>query len=72
MTDERCRRCGSPNVLLTSYWGHPLCRPCVHHIVALCDREDRWPPVPWSEDDQDLLAAHGIDPDPEHTPRRST
>lgn len=56
----RCVRCESSgrlaDAVLTSYWGHALCRPCAHAVAALLDEHDRWPAVPWTAQDEQVLA----------------
>lgn len=51
-----CRRCKKVPADLTAYWGHPLCRPCAVAVAEMLDAEDRWPPVPWTEDDRELIS----------------
>lgn len=57
--NARCRRCereGRDTAAdLMAYWGHPLCRPCAVRTAEQLDERDRWPPVPWTEDDEEVL-----------------
>lgn len=45
-----CDRCGGPGALV-AYWGPTLCRPCAHYVAEKLDELDRWPPVPWDDDE---------------------
>jgi hypothetical protein len=54
-----CKRCASAGQTrpsdLVSYWGDPLCRPCARAVAALLDRHDKWPSVPWTDADEELI-----------------
>lgn len=55
MTDlGPCERCGAPGQL-HAYWGPVLCADCAHYLAAELDKRDKWPPVPWSDADQELI-----------------
>jgi len=46
---------GTIEAVLVTYWGDPLCRPCCHVVAELLDRHDKWPAVPWNDDDRELI-----------------
>jgi len=52
----RCDRCKKRKPVLTAYWGPDLCRPCAQAVAALLDEHDKWPPVPWTDDDRELAS----------------
>lgn len=51
-----CRRCGTDATNgVEPYWardGHRLCTDCAVFVAGELDRLDRWPPVPWGDDDR--------------------
>jgi hypothetical protein len=54
-----CRKCASAPGEITPYWakdGHKLCRPCCIYVAEELDRRDKWPPVPWTSDDEEVLS----------------
>jgi hypothetical protein len=55
-----CKRCGGDAADgVTPYWatdGHRLCPSCAMSVAAELDRRDKWPEVPWTEDDERALA----------------
>ncbi len=53
MNCDPCARCGAPSAL-TAYWNDPLCRPCAEFVAGALDELDKWPAVPWTEDDEEL------------------
>lgn len=57
---NRCRRCEcegrSTRADLTAYWGHPLCSPCAIRTATELEERDRWPKVPWTEEDEELVS----------------
>lgn len=46
----RCARCGASPAVVPAYWGPWLCRPCAQHVAELLDLHDKWPPVPWDDE----------------------
>lgn len=52
-----CRRCKKTPSALTTYWGDPLCHPCAVAVAELLDAHDKWPPVPWTDEDEEMLSA---------------
>jgi hypothetical protein len=50
-----CARCRTARARLTAYWGPALCRPCARTVAELLDQNDAWPPVPWTDADQELV-----------------
>lgn len=60
MTAEPCRRCEHEGRHtegdITAYWGHVLCRPCAVRTAEEMDERDRWPEVPWSDEDLEALS----------------
>ena len=54
-----CRRCNTAAGTVTPYWaldGHMLCGPCCVAVAERWDAEDRWPPVPWTTEDEELIS----------------
>jgi hypothetical protein len=54
-----CKRCGADATEgVEPYWAkdhHRLCRPCCSAVAAQLDERDKWPPVPWTEADEEVL-----------------
>jgi hypothetical protein len=56
-----CARCATfhpprtTSADLESYWGDPLCRPCARTVADLLDEHDKWPPVPWTDADEEVI-----------------
>lgn len=48
-----CRRCSNAPATIRPYWaeGIELCGPCAAAVAALLDEHDKWPPVPWNDDE---------------------
>ena len=54
-TDRTCRRCKTSPGDLVAYWGHWLCSPCAQRTALDLDERGRWPEVPWTDEDWEVL-----------------
>jgi hypothetical protein len=50
-----CARCKKAKATLTAYWGPALCTPCAVAVAELLDAHDKWPPVPWDDEDTQMM-----------------
>jgi hypothetical protein len=55
MTPTTCERCRKRSAVITAYWGPSLCRPCAGRVAELADEHDAWPPVPWTDADEEVI-----------------
>lgn len=53
MTAQPCRRCHTTPATIRPYWATEaeLCGPCASAVAEWLDSHDRWPPVPWDDDE---------------------
>lgn len=50
-----CDRCHQTPATIHAYWGPLLCTPCAVAVAELLDHHDKWPAVPWSAADEEVL-----------------
>jgi hypothetical protein len=48
-----CKRCHEVLATIQPYWADAieLCGPCSTAVAALLDQHDKWPAVPWDDED---------------------
>jgi hypothetical protein len=65
-TAPACKRCRHAPATIAPYWatGVELCGPCATEVADELDALDRWPPVPWSDDEATTSPADVPTPNP--------